>query len=202
MRCVWQLGALALACCGSAAAATTAWDEAVAGDLSNDGLAPTAIVFAPGANRVAGTTGNAGQGVDRDYFSFTVPPGAVWSSLRLVSGSVSGSASFIGLQAGPQLTVTPSGGGVERLLGFTHYGNDLIGSDILPGAVFGFSGPLPSGSYSVWIQETGGPAAYVFEFGLEAANVGDVPTLPEWGLLLLGALLCAAMWRRQVHTTA
>jgi hypothetical protein len=188
-----------LACQAAIPSHAAVWDENLAGDLSNTGLTPTSLVFAIGANQVLGSVGNSGQGVDRDYFKFTVPPGATLTSLKLLGNtSVSGSASFLALQAGPQVTVTPSGVGVENLLGFTHYGTEQIGTDILPLVVFNnFSGALPGGTYSVWLQETGGQVDYGLEFGIVPAvdNSADVPTLPEWALLLLVTLLLAATWR-------
>jgi hypothetical protein len=189
----------ALACQAAIASHAAVWDESLAGDLSNNRLAPTALAFAIGANQVLGSVGDAGSGVDRDYFKFTVPPGALLTSLKLLGNtSVSGGASFLALQAGPQITVTTSGVGVENLLGFTHYTTDLIGTDILPLVVFNnFSGALPSGAYSVWVQDTGGLVDYGLEFGVVAAagSSADVPTLPEWAMLLLGTLLLATTWR-------
>lgn len=189
-----------LACQAAMASHAAVWDESLAGDLSNSGLAPTSLVFVVGANQVLGSVGNSGQGVDRDYFKFTVPPGATLTSLKLLGNtSVSGADSFLALQVGPQVTVTPSGAGVENLLGFTHYGTEQIGTDILPLVVFNnFNGGLPSGTYSVWLQETGGRVEYGLEFGIVAAadSGADVPTLPQWALLLLGTLLLATTLRR------
>ena len=189
-----------LACQAAMASHAAVWDESLAGDLSNNGLAPTSLVFVVGANQVLGSVGNSGQGVDRDYFKFTVPPGATLTSLKLLGNtSVSGADSFLALQVGPQVTVTPSGAGVENLLGFTHYGTEQIGTDILPLVVFNnFNGGLPSGTYSVWLQETGGRVEYGLEFGIVAAadSGADVPTLPQWALLLLGTLLLATTLRR------
>lgn len=51
------------------------WDEGGNGDLSNDGLLPTSVAFTAGSNIMNGTVGNSGSGVDRDYFTFTVPTG-------------------------------------------------------------------------------------------------------------------------------
>ena len=189
-----------LACQAAMASHAAVWDESLAGDLSNSGLAPTSLVFVVGANQVLGSVGNSGQGVDRDYFKFTVPPGATLTSLKLLGNtSVSGADSFLALQVGPQVTVTPSGAGVENLLGFTHYGTEQIGTDILPLVVFNnFNGGLPSGTYSVWVQDTGGQVEYGLEFGIVAAadSGADVPTLPQWALLLLGTLLLATTLRR------
>ncbi len=148
----WAVALLSM--CAVAVQAATVWDENSNGDFSNDGLSPTSLVVFAGSNRVFGSTGNSGNGVDRDYFSFTVPVGATLTSIMLLNNtSVSGSASFIAIQAGPQLTVSPTGAGVENLLGFAHYGNDLIGTDILP--FITFTNALPSGIYSLWVQETG-----------------------------------------------
>ncbi len=197
------MGVLAL-CGGLAAHAGTAWDEAGGVDLSNNGLNPTPLVVSVGSNTVLGTVGNSGQGIDRDYFRFTVPAGAVLQSIRVLGNtSVSGGASFIAIQAGPQLTVSPSGAGVEQLLGFTHYGNDQIGNDILQDMAISFSGALPAGTYSVWVQETGGPASYGLDFmigvvGGVNTDDGDVPTLPEWAAILMALLLSFSLWRRGV----
>lgn len=185
-------GAAAGLCLFTTAGHAVTWNEATAGDLSNNGLAPTVLPVALGSNQVLGSVGNSGQGIDRDYFTFTVPPGATLKSLRLLSNtSISGGSSFLALQAGPQVTVTTSGGGVENLLGFTHYGNDQIGTDLLPLVVFSFNGSLPSGTYSVWVQETGGRVDYGLDLGIEAdaAATADVPTLPEWAFIALAALM-------------
>jgi hypothetical protein len=183
-----SLGVLfcALACAGAVSAqSATAWDESLEGDLSSVGLQPTALAMTLGGNRIVGVVGDSGQGVDRDYFSFTVPAGATLSAVMLLnSTSVSGGASFFAMQGGPQVTVTPAGAGAEALLGFSHYTNDQIGADILPSVVFGPVSVLPSGTYSVWVQETGGPAAYGFDFILSA-----VPEPAALGMMLAGLLL-------------
>jgi len=164
--------------------ASTVWDETLAGDLSNDGLGPTALSFALGSNVIAGMTGNPGPGVDRDYFSFVVPEGATLTALRILNSTTfSGGASFLGLQAGPQLTVSPSGSGSANLLGFVHYNNDQIGTDVLAGLYFG-SPSLPSGIYSAWVQETGGPVGYAFDFELSPTPV----PLPGGFVLLISAV--------------
>jgi len=177
--------------------AAAAWNESIQGDLSGNGLAPTNVPMTVGNNLVSGTIGNAGQGVDRDYFTFTVPAGAVLSAIQLLPNTfVSGSASFIAMQAGPQLTVTPSGMGVENLLGFALYGSDQIGTNILP--LFNAAGQLPPGTYSVWLQETGGTVEYGLDFQLTstAPPDGDVP-LPPWALGALGLLLLSARARKK-----
>jgi hypothetical protein len=151
-----------------------------------------------GANRILGSTGNGGQGVDRDYFRIIVPAGAALTSIMLLDNtSVSGGVSYIGIQAGPQVTVTTTGGGAENLIGSGHYGNDQIGADLLPSIKLGPPGPYAAGTYSVWVQDTGGPATYGFDFVIGPAAGGNarVPALPGWGMVLLAALLATAFWK-------
>lgn len=194
------LGALPLAC---AAQAHTAWDEAVSGDFSNIGTSPTPVTLLPGANLIRGTTGRISGVVDRDYFSFTLPAGWQLDTLTVLPGSTfpGGSGlSFIGVQSGTQVTVNPTGGSAEGLLGWMHFGENHIGEDILqimgfgPGAS-GFFGPLPAGSYAFWIQDTvNGTATYELAFG-----VSVVPE-PAAGWMLLagiGVLAGAGRLRRR-----
>jgi hypothetical protein len=183
--------------CASGAHAATVWDEAVNGSFSDDGLVPTPVSMTIGSNRVLGITGNGGQGVGRDYFKFTVPAGAMLSSIILLANTQTAGVSFIGIQPGPQLTVTPSGGGVEQLVGLGHFSTSQIGTDLLPIIKVGAQGPLPSGTYSVWVQELSGPIPYGFDFVISSTggSSASVPTLPEWGMLLLGILLACLMWR-------
>lgn len=176
----------------SAAQANTVWNEAVDGDLSNQGLQPTAVTFASGSNVVLGTTGRDGNGVvDRDYFTFTLAPGWQLDALVLLPGSTflgGADASFIAIQAGPQMTVDPVGNSASGLLGWWLYNGNDIGEDILqlmgssPGAI-GFFGALPAGSYTVWVQETDvGVANYGFDF-----QVSQIPEPASALLLLAGA---------------
>lgn len=185
----------------TSAHATTFWDEATAGDLSNNGLTPTSVTLSLGENLLLGSTGRIGGIVDRDYFSFVLPAGWQLDTLTVLPGTTAlGAApsSFIAVQAGPQVTVNPTGGSAAGLLGWAHYGENDIGTDILglmgvaPGAS-GFAGSLPAGAYSFWIQDTGtGVADYRLSFGVSA-----VPEPAAWALWLAGLAATAGLVRRR-----
>ena len=188
-----------IAVASGSAHAATAWDEGLSGDLSNVGTSPTAVTLVPGSNLLIGTTGRNASGVDRDYFAFTIADGWQLESLTLIDGVFLGgqSLSFIGVQAGPQVTVNPTGGSATGLLGWYHYGPNDPGTDILPLIGFGlgatgFLGPLPSGTYAFWIQDTGtGTASYRFDFAVTA-----VPE-PAAAWLLAAGLAGLALRRRR-----
>lgn len=192
----------------AAAAALLAASSAHAGgyveppDLSNNRLAPTVITLDPGSNIVRGTMGyNARFELDRDFFSFTVPSGFQLQAVVLGPATqVGGCCSFIGVQAAAALSVDPdtvfSG---AQLLGWHLYATADKGSDILPaiGAPpdkIGFSGPLPAGVYTWWVQELapGGPYSYEFDFQL-----APVPEPAGWALLAAGAVMLGARARRR-----
>jgi hypothetical protein len=182
-----------------AAHAADGWDEAVSGDFSNVGTAPTAISLGVGTHLIAGTTGRVGGVVDRDYFTFTLPAGTQLESLHVLTGSTflgTSALSFIAVQAGTQLTVNPTGGSAAGLLGWWHFGENDVGTDILGliGSGFGatgFTDPLPAGSYAFWIQDTGsGTARYRLDFTVTA-----VPEPATAGLLLAGLVGVASLAR-------
>ncbi len=188
---LFSAAVLAAGLCASAQA-TTVWDEAVSGDLANLGATPTAVSFGLGSNVIRGTTGRDAAGVvDRDYFTFTVAAGWQLETLTVLPGSTflgGAAASFIGMQVGPVMTVDPDSGSATGLLGWWLYNENDIGNDILqqmgssPGAV-GYTGALPAGTYTVWVQETGtGVAAYGFDFA-----VTQVPE-PATALLMLAGV--------------
>jgi hypothetical protein len=172
-------------------------------DLSNNRLAPTPVLLDPGLNTVQGTVGYSGAALDRDFFKFTVPAGFQLSALVLGPATqVGGCCSFIGVQAGPTITVDPdttfSG---AALLGWHLYSSADKGNDILPLIGFpvdkiGFSGPLPAGTYSWWVQELApnGPFPYQFDFQVTA-----VPEPSQVLLMATGALLLVGAVKRGRH---
>ncbi len=189
----------------SAAQAATAYDETISGDLSNIGATPNPLVFGLGDNQIFGSTGRSTGGVvDRDYFTFTISSGSALTAIQVLPGTTSiggGSVSFIGLQAGNQLTVLPTAASAAGLLGWRHYSPADINTDILDDMAIpvagssGFSTPLGPGSYSVWIQETAtGTANYGLNF-----RVAAVPEPSIWAMMIVGfALVGGAMRRSRV----
>jgi len=190
----------ALVCAGvmTGAQAATAWDEAASGDLANLGTSPTLVSLGLGSNTLTGTTGRDGAGVvDRDYFTFTLADGWQLDSLMLLPGTTilgPSSLGFVAVQAGSQMTVDPTGGDPTNLLGWWHYSENDIDTDILPliglgGGAIGFAGPLPAGSYTFWVQETAtGTVAYNFDFNVTAVPEPSIALMLMAGLAGLGFL--------------
>jgi len=190
------LGAAAVAslAVSSPAFAAATYSENVSGDLSNNGLAPTAINLAFGNNIIEGTTGRDAAGaIDRDYFTFTLASGQALDAIQILTGTTTLGFSFIGVQAGNQLTLAPSTPDATGLLGWYHYSSADIGTDILDNigvaanGSTGFSGPLGPGTYSFWVQEAspGSPVRYKFNF-LVGDFVGEVPEPATWAMMLFG----------------
>jgi hypothetical protein len=178
----------------SSAFGGTIWNEADNGDLSNSGLAPTAVgPLTVGSNEIFGSTGSSASGVvDLDYFVITVPTGFVVNSLNVLPGTqAGGSVSFIGVEAGPQVTVSPDATSAAGLLGWTHYGPANINMDILPAMSIasegssGFTPPLGAGQYSFWIQELS-VGAFQYGFDLELAAASSVPEPGTLSLMVVG----------------
>jgi hypothetical protein len=190
---------------GAAAHGDTVYNESVSGDLNNNGLTPTVLTFSQGLNDVFGTTGK-GAGptgvIDRDYFTFTVAPGLELTSITVLPGTMTlgaGDLSFIGVEAGPVVDVLTSATTAAGLLGWTHYGVDDItnGTNILPlmgipnlGST-GFTGPLPPGTYSFWVQEA---SVGTVQYGLE---FNEAPEPSTWTMLLTGMTLLAGTAARR-----
>lgn len=191
---VASAGALLAAAAVSPVLAATAWNEGVSGDLSSVGLAPTPLSFALGANTVLGSMGSG----DIDYFNFSVPVGAMLSAVMVNAGTaVSGTQSFFAMQVGPQITVTPTGGGTGpgSLLAFDHYDASDIGTNLLA-RLLPATASLSAGTYSVWLNETAGTTPYSFDFVLTA-----VPE-PAAGWMLAAGLLALGLQRRSARSAA
>jgi len=169
-------------------------------DLSNDPLDPTVIALDPGSNWISGAMGYSGNVLDRDFFRIDVPQGYQLSALVVGAATqVGGGGSFLGVQAGRRLTVDPDRvSNASALLGWHLYGSADRGRDILPelgggaGAI-GFSGPLPAGSYTFWVQELSPPypgdpyPPFPFAFDFQISPVPEPGTwlFAAFGLLAL-----------------
>lgn len=185
---------LAAACVLSAAADTVILDEARDGDASDDRFAPTTAALVAGVNTIRGFSGQSPTPDvhDLDYITFTVPQGFRLDSFVLQSASVGGAFSFVGMQAGPIVTIPADWTSIETpLLGWAHFGSADVGLDLLPamatspGSV-GFSGPLGAGTYALWIMEldTSEPHTYSFGLGVSAIPAPSVLAVPiAWALL-------------------
>lgn len=187
LRRLYCLGSLGLLCGVLVSPAqATDYNEAVFGDLSNSGLNPTVLgTLAAGSNQVFGTIASGPNGVDRDYFTVNVPTGYEFVSLIALPGTTVGdTASFLGLEAGTQVTVPANPSSAAGLLGWRHYTVADIGVNILPDmgtpafGSTGFTAPLSAGDYAFWIQDADA-AKYGFDITLRAQSV------PESGSLVL-----------------
>jgi hypothetical protein len=185
--------ALTLACFAGPASGAPIWTESVDGDLSGNRAAPTALAAGIGSNQVSGTT-VAG---DLDYFSLLIPAGATLSQIVLTNTTLSSfDLAFLAIQSGSTFTVDPSNPDVSQLLGWVHLRSNQVGTDILDnlaigsGAI-GFLPPLGPGTYSFWLQQTGGA---VTGYGLDFVVV---PEPMAASLLALGLTGLAFAGRRR-----
>ncbi len=184
MKCTTTILAASILAASASSSAAVVYRESSDGELSGNGLAPTVINIAAGSNEIFGRMGGGNGGLDRDYFVVTVPAAMQLTALLLLPNtSVLGGSSFIGVQAGNQLTVNPNAGSASGLLGWAHYRSSDIGTDILPkiGTGFGasgFSAPLGAGDYTLWLQETaGGSVTYGLDLQLQQVPVPLPPAL-------------------------
>jgi hypothetical protein len=182
----------------------TVYNEATQGDLSNSGLNPTPITVTSGSNQIFGTTGRGTNALDRDYFTITIPAGLQLTSIMEMAGtSVGGAVSFIGIQAGNQVTVPTNAVDATGLLGWSHYGGATQDTDILAAMSIpdqgssGFTRPLNAGNYSFWIQDfNAGSFSYGFDLVL-APVASPVPEPQSYAMMLGGFLAVAFLCKRR-----
>lgn len=171
------------------------YDEGASGDLSNSGLSPTKITVAQGSNEIHGVTG-ANPSIDRDYFSVDIPVGLQLTAIKVLPDtSVGGEFSFIGIQAGSQVTVPSNAFSATGLLGWWHFSDgdintDILGSMGIPSAgSSGFTPPLNAGPYAFWIQDfNSGTTPYGFELTLTPVPLPAALLLFASSLGFLGLL--------------
>lgn len=181
--------AVALATCLApvTALANTAYDESASGDLSGVPDSPISITLVPGVNTVIGQTGDNGDtgatdGTDADYFGFTVPAGAMVTSLTVDSYAASGDSgggSFIGYVAASEFENQFS---VDSFVLFNATTGE-IADDLGDNDMFG------PGDHTFWIQETAAVTVdYQFSFTFVAA-IPEPISLPLAAIAAGGALL-------------
>ncbi|MEL6478401.1 MAG: malectin domain-containing carbohydrate-binding protein [Pseudomonadota bacterium] len=171
-------------------------------EISDDRLAPEdGGELSLGSNIVVATQeGELGENEvrDRDYFTFSIPEGAVLTGIILEDFQNDNGLlpdGFIGIQLGNQLTVDETTGqpdeGAEGLLGGLIYGQQNIGQDLLEimaqggeiqpgaGALDPFQ-PSLTGEVTVWLNQGAGPGTPTLNFIVEEAPVaGDGAYLPN-----------------------
>jgi hypothetical protein len=197
--------ALLLEVDNNARADVIAWDEGVNGSFSHDRLNPTPVTFVVGVNDIFGNYGRsvAGGDVNPDYFTFNIPAGESLTAITVLPGTTSTGPlndSFIGLEAGRQITLPPTTTTAAGLLGWFHFGPDDINTDILPLMAIpaqgssGFTIPLGPGDYAVWVQETGVCAPTLCTYALAFTVVPEPASSVG---VLTGLVALAAMQRRR-----
>jgi hypothetical protein len=182
----------------ASANASTIWDEGVSGDLSDNQATPNAFNLALGTNSIIGTVGG---GNSQDWVALTVPVGLKLGSLVLADYQSTDAQGFSGVQVGASFV--GSAFSAASYLGYVHYGTgatngalpptNLIGADLLPlmgnttlaAGAAGFSGALPSGTYTFLIQQLGASTRYQFNYNLVA--------VPEPSTLLLSLLAAGVL---------
>jgi hypothetical protein len=173
------------------------YNETISGDLSGNRATPTTFNLTVGSNDLFATT----AGGDLDVVNVNVPAGNRLSRLFLRSFTNAGfdTTAFIGLQAGSTFTVDPNIDGAANLLGYTHFGSGPgnVGADILPSigtgpGSIGFTPPLNSGPYSVFLQQLGTANTYQLDFVVE-----PIPEPATIALCGAGLVLIVAVARRK-----
>ena len=137
----------------------SAYEESTSGDLSDDANAPTVITSSQTTITVVFTTDR--EGLDRDIFTIEVPTGFELSGVILddYNSNYPENLGFVGFSSGSVLNADPVLPTAAGLLGWYLPDESNVGQDLFldmgqaAGAI-GYDGPLPSGLYTFWAQET------------------------------------------------
>lgn len=159
-------------------------DEGVDGDLSGDQSAPTSLAFFVGSNTIIGSV--VGGPDNRDYITFTIPPGRSLVALNLVGYSTS-DIGFASFNTGTTSFI-PGAGTNALFLSGIHITDADVGLDLLPlfvsRAVTTNALATPSlgaGDYCFLIQQTSGTfTEYELEFVFDSGTPVEHGT---WGAI-------------------
>ena len=190
-------------------ASSATYDESILGDLSSVPAAPTAWTLELGANGLIGSAGGNATSGPRDYdlVSFTIPAGLQLDSIIVNSyeNEYEFGMSFFGLQAGsPWLDGLGLDIAGDFLMGWAHLEKfapitDLLNEMHRLASEPAFAVPLPSGMYTLEIQDVDTVISYSLTFNVSAA----VPEPAGMVMMVLGlvAISLAGVRRRSRHVT-
>jgi hypothetical protein len=150
------------------------YDEAIDGDISGDMANPMVLPLSEGLNLLSATS----MAGDVEYVTVIIPADFRLESIVLqdYESPLEDGTAFAAVQNGCVFTEPGQNTDVANLLGYSHFGPSSavpIGTDILDdmglgsGAI-GFDGPLPSGIYTFWLQQTGDAAEYTLAFNVQS----------------------------------
>lgn len=140
------------------------WEEETNSELSGDHMKPTGTFTLFEGENIFTTVQEGIDGANnRDYFTFEVPNGMQLSEIIVDlydADDVDNNNAFIGIIAGNSFPNDSANTPAGDLLGGKVYGFDDEGLDILQdmgqlAGAEGFTGPLPAGVYSIWLNQTG-----------------------------------------------
>lgn len=178
------------------------WDEAVSGDLSDVGTAPTFINFTLGSNMIEGEMGWDGSALDMDMWTFTLASGYEVNQINLVAYSAGTPATDHYIAFSGSSTIDDIFNTTNNLSNayWTWSGSTIDMMALLDaGPVnggLGFTPPLGAGDYTFLLSETFGyggtqTISYSMDFVVTA-----VPE-PSSAILLLSSVLMLNRRRRK-----
>lgn len=134
-------------------------DETQDGDLSNAFDSPSGPFTLDVGDNVF-TAAQGGNSNDVDYFTIVLPPDLQLDQLFLDGYTAEGTnnSAFMGIQEGAAFTTDASSTTASDLLGGITYGSGNLDTDMLPAIGTlgqGFTPPLPTGTYTIWLNQTG-----------------------------------------------
>lgn len=147
------------------------YNENLNGDLANTNTTPTVLAFVGGQNTVTATQSSS----DVDYFTFTIPASYELTQIIVEDYQSSDDAGFIGIVNGNTFLTNAASTGASDLLGGLVYGVANRGNDILASmgglnGAQGFTGALPAGDYSIWLNQTGASSETTLNFRITTIN--------------------------------